>query len=337
MNEGSLYLFLQELGVELTSIRVRNGWMNLPCLLAKWTHEDGRDEHPSMGIAISETGKSVYYCFGCSKKAHRLEHLLHNIFVGSGDYPNAAASILLLHENDDDEKEIKIPDGWEREKKEVKPIPFAVLRRYPILQLSDTKTARDVKKYLNRKRKIPTWAQNFYQLRYSEKDRAIASPMTDPDGRIYVIRFRSIDKKEFWTLNSAGALLPYDELATPHDVGVWFGMSRVDWTQPVTLVEGTIDALRLTTLGISNVIASETTSVTDAQIDALCANVLVLGYDADKAGLRAHKRIIERIGGKAAVLEINWSQPPNFYKDPGDLPDREALDDILKSVRMEFR
>lgn len=44
---------------------VVNGWMQIKCPLAPWTHERGADKNASAGISINDTGTSVFNCFTC--------------------------------------------------------------------------------------------------------------------------------------------------------------------------------------------------------------------------------------------------------------------------------
>ena len=138
-----------------------------------------------------------------------------------------------------------------------------------------------------------------------------------------------------WTLSSERSGVEGIVMPRLRDVGAWFGMFLIDWSRPVMLVEGEIDAMRLMALGYTNVIASATSSVTDAQIDALAAETLVLGYDADAAGKHAHARIRDRVGQKAQVLEVDWSlakKDGSPCKDAGDLPDETALREVLRGM-----
>ena len=336
MNEGAIYFFLQEFGVRADEIRRSGEWLTCKCCLAPWTHGGGEDEHPSFGISISDTGRSVYNCFGCMDKALTLDWLLHTWWLATGSYPWKAAKFFTQYENHSEEvHKVDIKDAWEFTPVDVPPLPPRLLDLFPLLQGSQSETAKRCRRWLAEVRGIPEWLQNYFGLRYSPRDRALVFPLTDSHGRIFVLRFRQPYTKKIWTLPPQRAI-PWigEKPPTIADVGVWFGMGLVDWTENVFLVEGEIDAMRLAALGTFNVVASATSSVTQAQIKALCGNGYILGYDDDPAGKKAHRRIKDALRDTAMLMEIDWKP----FNDPGALPSKKILEHIFKTqVSMAVR
>jgi hypothetical protein len=329
MNEQGVRKFLLALGVSQGTIRSSKGWVNCGCPMAPYTHGSGIDEHPSFGISISE-GRSVSYCFGCQPKAQQLEGLLHNIWVMSKEYPWEAADVFVHEENHEGEIHASVPDVWSEIKINPNPLPKEVLRLFPLLQIprgSDVASA--CKNYLIR-RGIPEWVQNMYQVRYDPKSGCVVFSLTDSSGRIFVMRERAFPEKRMWTVNEkfTGIELDYPKL---NDIGVWFGMHLVNWARPVMLVEGEIKVMRLAALGEFNAVASCTSSISDAQIDALHAITLYLGFDADKAGALAHHRIVERLKDRAVMFELDWSVVGR--KDPDELKNKRELEIVMKEAR----
>jgi DNA primase len=120
------------------------------------------------------------------------------------------------------------------------------------------------------------------------------------------------------------------------EVGVWFNMMMADWSAPIMVVEGELDCMRLINLGFMNVVASCTSSVTDAQIDSLTAETVILGFDSDKAGEHACARVRDRLRGRVAMYRAEWLLAMKSEgvpcKDPGDLPNKEALNKVMSNL-----
>jgi hypothetical protein len=337
MNVDSIIKFLVALGVDSDKIVVPpgRGWVNCPCPLGPYTHGAGEDRHPSFGVAIDETGPSVYYCFGCTQDAQHLGRLLHNIWVLSGGYPQEAASLFgreEIHVRVEERK--SVPDVWQgREPGEVKPVPPQVLVQYPLLQGATGYEARRCREWLEDERGIPQWVQNMCRLRYEPHNQWVVFPLTDTRGDVYLLRARARKKKWIRTISPDVAGFPDLTFASlKRDIGVWFGMALVDWDRPVWIVEGELDSMRLMALGCLNTIASATSQVTDLQLDALGGMSIVMGYDDDVAGRHAHSRIVDRLLEKAVVREARWSDADCC--DAGDLRDKNQLLQVVEKVRV---
>ncbi len=337
MNANAIKRFLMALDVEERSIVMERDYVNSPCPMAAYMHAGGIDTRPSFGIRIEDEGRSSYYCFGCTPEARLLERLLHNIWVMSGRYPFEAARIFVQEENHGSDAVkrdgVKV-DVWETVEHAIpEPLPYSVVNLFPPLQGASGYEPRRCLFYLEHDRHIAPWAAKMTGVRYDPTGHALVFPMTDLRGHIFLLRARSRKEKSIWTISPRLVGLP-EELAFPklRHVGVWFGMNLINWREPVMLVEDATDMLRLITLGYFNVIASMTASVTDSQIDALCASTLILGYDADKAGGHAHNRIIDRVEGRAAVFEVDWSVASDC-NDAGELASVDDLRLVLSKVK----
>jgi hypothetical protein len=340
MHEDSIIRLLMTLGTEYADI-VRSGdWVNAPCPLAPWAHAGGADTRPSFGVRVSGDEVSYYYCFGCTPQGQRLDWLLHNIFIMSGRYPWPAAKIFRVEENHyfegDEHRKPRKPDVWDSWSKEdedfINPLPHEVLQEYDILQFGHDKEASRCRRWLIEDRLIPEYVANLYKVRYDSLNDALIFPLTDRKGDVFLLRSRSVKQKSIWTISPK--LAGYPNLVFPklRDSGVWFGMWLVDWEKPVMAVEAEVDVLRLAALGKYNVIASATSSVSASQIKTLLmARTVVLGYDADKAGKQAHRRVkdVARSQGGSEILEVDWSvgrKHKQFRKDKSDLKCKDAGD-----------
>jgi hypothetical protein len=341
MREEGIKRFLEALGIDRIRMYVERGWVNSPCPLAPYTHAGGADVRPSFGIHVNEDGHSAWWCFGCSPKGQGLGKLLHNVWVADGRYPYEAARIFAMEEfwgmHVDDDETIPLPDRWLlKPPVNTDPLPPEVLCRYPLLQGKDDFEARRITAWLQVDRNVPVWVQNMCRLRYHYANQSVIFPMTDVRGNVFVLRERVRKEKRMWTINPELARVPGAIFPKLKDVGVWFGMGLVNWTRPVMLVEGEIDAMRVMALGFFNVLASCTSSVTEAQMDALAAHTLVLGFDADKGGDFARSRVVDRLSGRCNMLVADWSvakkDDASDCKDAGDLPDKDALSLVLENL-----
>lgn len=342
MNRHGIKLFLAELDVASYNITERDNWVNCPCVLAPYAHGSGEDKRPSFGIVVNPEGPSFYYCFGCTPRGRRLDALLHNIYVMSGRYPVEAAAVYRKYELfEEADREFVSRDVWSQEKVVIQPLPYKVLKQYPLLQTGKDFEARRCKSFLTLERHIPVWAQNYLQIRYCTDRQTLVFALTDIKGRSFLLRMRSRKRKSIFTVSPEVAGFSDLEFAKLRHAGVWFNMSRIDWRKPVMLVEGELDVGNLISLGYFNVMGSATSSVTDAQLNSWYARRVILGYDSDDAGRHATRRIYDHFYGRAGSIAIaDWTLAkkldgtPCF--DPGDVPDREQLSVVLSNLKTDL-
>ncbi len=325
--------------IDADEIRVGDKWVNSRCPLAPYLHGSGVDSRPSFGISIADDNSSVYYCFGCTQEARPLGWLMHNLYVLSGAYPTEAAKIYMENEIFDREDALPTyPDPWENVSvRASKPIPPEVLQKYPLLQYSHSPEEREVRFWLSVARGVPEWVQNMCQLRYNPENLSVVFPLVDRHGRVMTMRERIINTKKIWTVSPK--LAGFNGEFTPLTVsGAWFGLHLVDWNLPVVVVEGEIDAMRLMALGYFNVIASATSSVTNAQLAVLRSETTLLGGDADMAGEKMNKSISKRLHGKTVMFKLDWrlANKTNEIpcKDSGDLPNEQELQKVLDAAEL---
>lgn len=338
MDVGGVKRFLRALDVRHEDMVETAGWINTKCPMGPYAHAHGEDQRASFGISVDADAPSTYYCFGCSPERKRLHWLLHNLFIMTGAYPFGAAKVFLEEEVHEagaaPEKSI---DLWEREPaEEVRPLPPVVLRKYPMLQGSHGFESRRCKAWLLNERRVPEWVQNMCRVRFNEHKSTVIFPLTDPFGNIFVMRERSRKKKSMWTVSPKVAGLPDLVFPSLREIGAWFGMFLVDWRRTVMLVEGEIDTMCAVALGRHNTVGSTTSAITNAQIDALHGPSYILGFDDDKGGEFACRRVIDRVGKKAVMRRARWGLVPKKNggpcKDPGDVQSSEDMAKVLDSL-----
>lgn len=348
MREPDIEQFLRLMGVRHSDVTSARGFVNAPCPLAPWRHQSGKDSHPSFGVSINDSGKSIFCCFGCHADAVGVSWLIQYLWLYTNKYPHDLAKFYADHEifseniPDDDEHAFTV-DKWKPEDspfKEIVPIPVRVLSKYPLLQGASDSASSAVLAYLTMDRNIDKTVAHFAGVRYGTDNLGtfVVYPATDKSGKICLLRARSIYRKDNWTINPTVAGFPDLEFPSLRDSGALFGLCDVDWAKPLMLVEGGEDRLRLMTLGYWNVVASLTTNFTQTQLGNLTsAPAIIVGYDEDKAGSRSFAKVLKELRGKIPIFRVFWSRAGMNSKglpckDGGDLQDREQLLKVLESM-----
>lgn len=343
MIERSIRRFLIELGVDPHSIVSERGWVNSPCPMAPYMHRTGQDERPSFGVRINDEGISHYYCFGCTPEGRGLHWLLHNFFIMDGAYPHDAAKVFANEEIISEEDEFDIAEFKDHflnlleddKKAEIKPIPYKVLNQYPLLQIAEGPGVQKANDYL-KGRRIPLWTAHLLKVRVDPEYGNLIFPLTDVEGNIFTLRVRSISEKRMWTVSPEVAGYPDLKFSDIKRTGAMFGLWQVSMRKPLLTVEGELDALMSIAYGFHNTVASSTSSISNAQIDSLQSKNMKLGFDADKAGGFATRRVKDRVGKKAMLERLDWSIIPkegseDGCKDPCDILIQEDFDLVLNN------
>jgi len=136
-----------------------------------------------------------------------------------------------------------------------------------------------------------------------------------PDGMPVGFVGRSIEGKEF--KNTPG--LPKAKTL--------FNLNRVKTADKVYVVESSFDAIRLDQVGLPAV-ATLGSNVSNLQIELLQKyfnNIIVIA-DNDEAGGNMKDKIIEKLGSRVSVIQLNKQ-----YKDIGDMSDED-----IKQLEVSF-
>lgn len=111
-------------------------------------------------------------------------------------------------------------------------------------------------------------------------------------------------------------------------MGIWFAKSEIARQDRCILVEGNVDVVMMHQMGITNVVASCGTSLTEEQIRLIgkfTQNVTIM-YDGDKAGLHAAVRAI------SLILKEGMNPKVVFLPD-GDDPDSYSQKHTQEEIR----
>lgn len=155
------------------------------------------------------------------------------------------------------------------------------------------------------------------------RDRIII-PIHDSQGRVIGFGGRSLGEEQPKYLNSPETLL-FDKGKTLFALDK--AKDAIAKLDQAVVVEGYFDAIALHAAGITNVVASLGTALSQAQVKQLLryteSNQIVLNFDADVAGTNATERAIAEVaplvyGGQVQLRILN-------------LPDGKDADDFLKA------
>lgn len=163
-------------------------------------------------------------------------------------------------------------------------------------------------------------------------------PIQDVRGRIIAFGGRVLDDSKPKYINSPENLV-YSK--GRHLFGL-YNAKRHD-TKKILIVEGYMDVISLHQRGITNVVASLGTAMTEAQGRLLrrSSEQIVLGYDADGAGQEAIIRgleILRNLGCDVRVLQISGAKDPDEYVTKYG-PERlvKCIDDAISLVEFKVR
>jgi DNA primase len=120
--------------------------------------------------------------------------------------------------------------------------------------------------------------------------------------------------------------------------GIWFAKNEMARKDKCYLVEGYLDVLSMHQLGITNVVASSGTALTEGQISLIkrfTQNVTIM-YDGDSAGIHAALRGIDmflREGMNVKVVLIPDGDDPDSYSRKHTLAE---VEEFLAGAEMDF-
>lgn len=341
MDISQIERFLLLIGASNITRDAARGWVRASCPLSPWLHEKGADRKPSFGIKSPEgPGQSPFFhCFTCGTSGP-LPRLLHDLTRLSGDRYLEASDFLsqfpVFDEDPDEQRKrprrIKVTDKYassvlvEREALHNEPVPAECLEAFPLLAEKCSLTAHaEALKWLAHTRNISLRSIAAFQLRLYVapvlEDVGVIFPILDRTAeRVLDLWVRMIDRKKFFRLSKdyTGSKVDYK---APN---LWFGNHLYSTDKPLILVEGALDALRLHSLGVSNVLASFGAPSRE-QMESIYAPVVYLGYDNDGengAGARITKKLAETLQVPSLAI-LDWGVAG--VKDAGELASEAQL------------
>lgn len=343
MDFSDIERFLHLIGAKNVVRDESGGWVRASCPLAPWTHAGGSDAKPSFGVRVPTSAEESpnYHCFTCQARGI-LPGLLGSLSHLSGDRMEEAHNFLsqfsLFPDASGDgaergkKKRIRIADRYaaasvdtESVKSNV-PVPPEVLQKYPLLaEKSDLTAHAEALRWLAYQRNISLQSIAQYQLRLfvnTLDDVGVIFPIIDRDGETVLdLWARMIGSKHFFRVTCAmsGTSVEYK---APN---LMFGNHLYDRERPLMLVEGALDALRLHSLGVKNVMATLGALSAD-QLASLYAPVVYLAFDSDGAGREFTKRAATKLDVPSLSI-LDWEVAG--IKDAGELENLEQFKKVF--------
>jgi DNA primase len=262
--------------------------------------------HANNRTPAGEVNKSsgIFFCFSCHKSADLIEFVMH---VSGRTYFESARFIKSKEQQSSIEDLI---NKQLNEKPVYVPYDELMIKRLNVQALESPRAMRYFEGRL-----ITEDSVRKFSLGYSEKQDMVTIPVASPDGTDIGFVGRSVEGKEF--KNTPG--LPKSKTL--------FNLHRVKASSKVYVVESSFDAIRLDQVGFSAV-ATLGSNVSNYQIELLQKyfnNIIVIA-DNDEAGGNMKNRLIERLGSRVSVIQINKE-----YKDIGDMKNED-----IKKLDVEF-
>lgn len=242
----------------------------------------------------------TFYCFSCHHVAELHEFVMH---VSGRTYFESARYIKQREQETSIEREVE-------RQLEQKPVYVQfddlLVKRLNVQALGSPRAMR----YFD-SRFITEDSVKKFSLGYSEKQDMVTIPVASPDGMTVGFVGRSVEGKDFKNTPR----LPKSK--------VLFNLHRVKNSRQVYVVESSFDAIRLDQCGMP-ALATLGANVSSIQIGLLqkyFSDIIVVA-DNDEAGGNMKQRLIERLGNRVSVVQLDEK-----YKDIGDMSD-EAISDI---------
>jgi len=246
----------------------------------------------------------IFFCFSCHKACDLIELIMHTsgrTYFESVRYIKSKEQESTI-ENDINRQLIEKPLYTQFDEFTIKRLNNAALE-----------SPRAVTYYQGRR--ISKDSVIRFALGYSEKQDMVTIPVHSPDAMPVGFVGRSVEGKEF--KNTPG--LPKSK--------VLFNLHRVKTAPKIYVVESSFDAIRLDQCGFPAV-ATLGSNVSNFQIDLLQRyfNDIIVIADNDEAGGNMKDRLVERLGNRVTVVQLNKE-----YKDIGDMDD-----DAIRKIDVSF-
>jgi DNA primase len=262
--------------------------------------------HGNHRTPAGEIDKStgIFFCFSCHKVADLIEFVMH---TSGRTYFESARFIKSKEQESSIEQLI---DKQLYEKPTYVQYDELTIKRLNNQALDSPRAMR----YFSG-RLITEESVRKFGLGFSQKQDMVTIPVASPDGMDVGFVGRSIEGKDF--KNTPG--LPKSK--------VLFNLHRVKVSSKVYVVESSFDAIRLDQCGFPAV-ATLGSNVSNIQIELLQKyfnNIIVIA-DNDEAGGNMKTRIVERLGSRVSVIQLDKQ-----YKDIGDM-----VDEDIKKLDVQF-
>ena len=317
MNREHIHQYLRALGVHKQEISDGDDWVRCPCLLAPWTHDSGKDGHPSFGIKVRPNRESYFHCYSC--ESGDLVDLVYQLREHSNsakkfDYKTALkiaeaemSGDLVLGIN---ELEELVPKG---------DVIFSEIWWESFTPALNAPRAYE---YL-RSRGLPDDVIHKLDIRFDQGKDAVVFPIRNAANRLAQVRGRFIAPKE-----GAPRYHVYKTGEQDFTRKIWMGEAWADADEPVVMVESVFDLASVFRV-YKNLLAPLSVGISkDLAYRVSEFSEIFTLFDNGKGGDKARNKI-DQYFPDASVTHL-W--PSDGCDDPGDMSQtqlHEVLPDHL--------
>jgi DNA primase len=320
--------FLTFLGAK--HVTITGAWAHCSCPLAHWTHDSGKDSHPSFAIKCN-VPTSFYNCFSCgSGDLFKMLQRLNEFGAKPPKYNIKEALAMVLQEDEDNAGAVVnfdnfgIPFSGDQETI----IPFAESWLDSFMWASNSPKAME---YLH-DRNVTKDTANYWELRWDSKREAVGFPVRDFGGACVGLRGRHIAPKiDPTTGEEQPRYHIYKGNAGHYNRLPWFGEHRVEFTRPVLIVESVFDLIS-TWRVYRNVVAPMTSGMSVAKVERMKEAVEIYTLlDLGKGGDVARDKISKVLNRDGRFIKHLYPSE----KDPGEMSIKQLQDVLSDDLQLE--
>lgn len=328
MDKDAVKLFAGYVGTKVENVSSQ-GWAQIKCPLARWTHDSGKDSNPSAAISIKPGGYSHFTCFTCEN--HDLLGLVQRLREFGAQAPkfNIKAAMELVNAEGEQEVAVAIKDydapiGQEEDDGN----NDTVFSEDWLCSFPPARKVKVAREYLA-SRGVDPYTVHDLDLRWDPKRATVCFPIRDIYGRLCGLRGRRVAPQEgqpsyHMYKTKDGPDGRYNRL-------VWLGENRVDWDKPVLMVESVFDYAACFPL-YENVVAPLTVGMGPRKVKRMASALdIVTLFDLGAGGNKARQLIDKYLPSNYRRHLLPFGphryKPGEDAKDPGEMrqPELYAL------------
>jgi 5S rRNA maturation endonuclease (ribonuclease M5) len=325
MNITTLISSLDRIGIELKpdAVTSRSNWVVVNCCFAEWFHPGKTDNHPSLGLNVSDLKNITFKCWSCGESGKLWE--LFEAYAALKKTPESRqiADVVFADTVGSDSLKARI-ETFDYELENVEKTKPKI---FPNEYLDRFESADDFPIALNylRSRHIPAHLVECYSLLFDAYRMRLVFPIFSVKGELVAAQGRAISSSErnkyfFYWKSGHGVLGGVDKCKEKN--------------KSVIVVEGFIDLLRIVDWADArecDVICTFSTNVDQAQVQKIISldKCIQIWYDNDKAGRTGRKKLVQAIERFLPSLRI--ANLPEGV-DPADMTE-DIFDKVFLSTR----
>lgn len=331
MDKDQVREFARLIGTKVESVSSQ-GWAQVKCPLARWTHDSGKDSNPSAAISVVPNGYSRFTCFTCEThdllglamrlrelgaKAPKVDIKGAVALASSEDDADVHLAIkdydapVYSAEEDDGNNDAVFDEDWLATFKRALHVPMA-------------------REYLRKVRAMDDHTMEELDVRWDASRRTVCFPIRDVYGVLSGLRGRRIaptgDQPSYHMYKNGKG-----KDGGHYNRQVWIGENHLDFDKPLLLVESVFDYAACYPF-YPNVAGPLTVGFgpRKAKRLALASDIVTL-FDTGAGGDKARSRIDKYLPG-ASITHLHPTGPHRTKDGPAKDPDemrRPVLLDLL--------